>query len=223
MNRLPLTDGRWEVYELALLQAVRRAPADPRMWQQVASRFHIRGVLLQHASSEARALLPRFSRDPSWRLVYWDYAASFWMRSDQPNLPPAAPLVPPAPPERLDDCLMLDLFLNDIGATALRIVNLQRALAFRWRTDVLLERLGQAQLAAQQWADAEKTFESLLELRPRSTAAMNELAFLSFRRGDLAKAERWLRTALEIQPDNSELRANLARVQNAQRDGQRRP
>lgn len=206
-NRLPLTDGRWEIYEPATLDLVLGGSRDPARWPELLARYSIRALLLQHASPEARALLPSLARDTGWKLVAWDHAASFWARSD--GSPPAVSLkLPPAPP-RADDCLMLDLFLRDVGATALRAKNLQRALAFGWLAEGLLERLGSVEVELQDWSAAEQSYRRLLTLRPRHVQAMNELAFLVYRRGERGEARALLSRALEIEPSSAGLRANL--------------
>ena len=62
------------------------------------------------------------------------------------------------------------------------------------------------------YAEAQAVFERLNREYPRNVTALNELAFLAYRRGDLRQAEAWLRQALEQEPDNADARANLERV-----------
>lgn len=222
-RRIPLADGRWEVYDPHVLAWIRDAPRDHERWQRLVSTFDIRGILLQHASPEARALLPALPGDGGWRLVYFDNAASFWMRVDAPGLPPPAEGALPPGPARIDDCLMLDLFLRDVRAPELRLRNLERALSLGWRTEVLLERIGSVEIELGRTVDAERTFERLLRKRPHNVTALNELAFLAFGRGDLRRAESLLQRALDADPGNADIRANYARVLEALRDSLPRP
>lgn len=214
-QKLPLTDGRWEIYDRRVLEAIRNAPRDPVLWEQLVAAYDIRGLLLQHTSPEARALIPRLPADPRWRLVYYDHAASFWMRSDLPGLPPAVDLAAgglPPKPARVDDCLILDVFLHDVGADDLHIRNLERIAAFGWETEHALEQIGVTQLKLGRWADAEQTFRQLEREFPKNVTALNELAFLAFRSGDPVGAESLLRRALELAPDDQRTRENYKRV-----------
>lgn len=217
-DRMPLTDGRWEIYDSNVIGTILGNASQPATWQLLVQRYDLRGVLLQHASSETRGLLPLLSKDGRWRLVYYDHAASFWVRTDAaPHLPPVdlstAATLPPA--ERLDDCLMLNLFLRDLGADALRLRNLERALAFGRRTELLLADLGSTQIRMGLYDDAQRNFERLLQEEPKHLVALNELAFLAYRRNDLQMAESLLRLALEIDPLNHDAQANYQRVRSA--------
>jgi len=215
-QRLPLTDGRWETYDRPTLDAILQPAGNPDLWQRLISTYDIRGILLQHASPEARALLPTLPRDPQWRLVYYDYAASFWMRTDTAGLPPAINLsmnaaLPPQP-TRVDDCLILDLFLRQAGANELRLQNLERATSFGWQTERLLAAVGLLQMQLGRLQEAEQTFLLLSRKYPRNTTALNELAYLAYRRGDLAVAESLLGEALKITPDDANTIANIQRI-----------
>lgn len=218
-HRLPLTDGRWEVYDERVLQWIRNAPVNPRDWQKLVAAYDIRALLLQHTSTEAQTLLPSLPSDPRWRLVYLDYAASFWLRTDAGNLPPAIDLSAagtlPLQPPRIDDCVILDAFLLKTGAEDLRIRNLQQALRFGQDTERILGRIGAEQLRLGKLTEAEGTFRELNRRYPDNITALNELAFFAFRRGDFKGAESLLLKALAIDRDNMETRQNLQRVRNA--------
>jgi hypothetical protein len=218
-GRIPLTDGRWEVYDPATLREIRLAPSSPLRWDRLVSSFDIRGLVLQHASPEARALLPRLARGNRWRLVYLDHAASFWFRDDSgaTGLDLSDSRTLPPPPSRIDDCLMLELFLRDVGAPALRLENLQRASSFGWRSEMLLERIGFLCMELGRYEDAERTLQALLSIQPRHTGALNELAFLAYRQGRLEVAESLVLRAIAIAPDDAALRANHQRIREALR------
>jgi hypothetical protein len=217
--RLPLTDGRWEIYspeDLAFIFSGSRGAAG---WQQVVARYDIDGVLLAHTSPEARAMIPELAQDPDWRPVYLDKAASFWLSAGAytaiPAIDRSQPSVLPAA-ERLEDALLLNAFLDAAGATVLQLANLERALRIGGREAFLLEQLGRLQLESQRLETAEYTFRQLLELEPHNRTALNELAYLAFARGDLDSAASLLRQALERQPGDEELQENLRRVEAAQ-------
>lgn len=183
----PLYDGRWELYDRQVLEAIRMAPANPRLWQQLVASYDIRGVLLHHASVEARELLPRLARDQGWRLVYVDHAASFWVRSDVAGSIPAIDLSAsgtlPAATSRVEDALILDHFLRNMKADDLRLKNLERILSFGWNEEATLASIGILQINLGRFAEAESTFQRLIASYPKNATAQNELKFLAYRRG----------------------------------------
>ncbi|TLM65275.1 MAG: tetratricopeptide repeat protein, partial [Deltaproteobacteria bacterium] len=221
-GEVAFTDGRWEVYAAGAFDDISRSLSTAAGWQRFAERHGVSGLLLQHTSSEARALLPLLRGDSRWRLVYLDAAASFWVGANAyaavPTLTPEALADLPAAP-RLDDCLILDSFYRQAGFAAPRALNLQRALAFGRSTAVLLANLGSTLVELQRYRDAEEVFGRLLQEEPGNATALNELAFLAYRRNDLVQAEELLRRVLEAQPDNADARANYQRLRAGRQSG----
>ena len=203
---LPLTDGRWEIYDQRTLGLIKTAPFNRDVWQKIVTAYDIRGIVLDHTSVEAKGLLPNLVTTPTWRLVYLDNAASFWMRSDVAGVIPAIDLTNPAslPPlsARVDDARILDIFLNNVGSDNLRLTNLERILSLGWREADTMEQIGFLQEKLGDWPGAEKTFARLAGICPKNVAILNELAFLNFRRGNSAGADSFLRRALELEPGN---------------------
>ncbi len=221
-RRLPLTDGRWEVYDPDDLEAILGASRDSRRWRDLVSRFDIRGLLLAHTSPEARAILPTLGRDAAWRLVYVDCGASFWTRADSSGGLPAVDSRNPQSlprPLRVDDGLMLNAFLAAAGARQAQALNLERTLAFGRRTELLLEQLALVQIELRRFDEAQRTLERLLAENPHNMTALNELAFLAYRRSDLEEAIDFLDRALRLEPDNEELLENRRRLSEALRSG----
>jgi hypothetical protein len=216
-HNLPLTDGRWEVYGPERIETVLTSTRAAGVWRDVVRAYELRGILLAHTSLEAKALLPDLARDASWRLVYVDHAASFWM--------PGATLEAPAardprealstPPARFDHAVILASFYDGIGAKRLRVEALERALEFSWRTQILLEQLGPLQLGLEDFGGAERTYRQLLAIDPRNASALNELAFLAYLRGDLEEAQSLMRKALVQDEDNPQYQQNLNRLRAA--------
>lgn len=220
--QISFTDGRWEVYADGVFDDINRGMASPGAWQLFVERQKVTGILLQHASNEAGALLPVLYGNPRWRLVYLDAAASFWVGADAyQSIPTLAPTVTEALPAvlRLDDCLILDMFYQRLGLDAQRARNLQRALAFDRATEGVLANLGTTLVKMERYPEARAVYERLHQEYPRNVAALNELAFLAYRQGDLPRAEELLRQALELEPDNSDARANYQRVRETRQSG----
>lgn len=213
---LPLTDGRWEVYDPKVFDFLSQAYADPIVWERLISHYRIDGILLQHGADETKVMVQKLRKDPNWRLVYYDYAASFWIRSSLPGIPDAisfsADAALPPNPARIEDCHILYLFLRFMDAPELEIRNFQHALKFGQQTEMLLEKIGSLQVKVGRSKDAEKTFQELISGYPRNAVAINELAFIASSKGDLKKAEQLLKQGLESDPDNPDLKANYERV-----------
>lgn len=209
----PLFDGRWEVYDPAALDEIMEAAYNKNLWQKILRRYDFKGILLHHDAAESRGLLPRLAADPMWRLVYLDYAASFWMRIDQPALPPtvdpALVVSRPDHPVNYYDCLSLGRFLYLTNASAARTANLNRALTLGVKREFVLELLGGAYLDSADDVKAEAVFTDLLRQYPNNAKAMVNLAVICGNRGNLSKAEMYLNDAILHDPDNATARSNL--------------
>lgn len=221
-RRLPLTEGRWTAYDEADVVRILSAPADPALFRRVVEEYRIEGLVLHHASPDTRPLLRRLPSDPSWRLVWYDHAASLWLRAGRFGHVPAVDLargLDLPPPPREDDALILDQLYRSVGPVALgpRIENLRRAAAFGWRRAEVLGWLGGLEVEAGRLGEAERTFRALLEADPSSTLARNELAYLAARRGDAALAERLLSEVVRLDPADVEAAENLQRIRRARR------
>lgn len=221
-ERLPLTEGRWTAYDEATVSRLLSAPADAGLFRRVVEEYRIEGLVLQHASTETRPLLRRLPSDPSWRLVWYDHAASLWLRSDRWGRVPAVDLrrgLRLAPPRRAEDALLLDQFYRHVGPVALapRITNLRRAVDLGWRRAELLGWLGGLEIEAGLLLEAERTYRALLADDPSSTLARNELAYLAAGRGDLPEAERLLSESVRLDPSDRRVAAELERLRGARR------
>jgi hypothetical protein len=219
-ERLPLWDGRWEVYDSKVLDDLLAGSRGSGSWRRLVKRFAIDGILLAHTSLEARAMVPALIDAPDWRLVYVDQAASFWLAEEWPGGPPRVDLDDSASlPDivRPDDGFILSAFLDLAGADELQLAALKKTLEFGRRREIILTRLGELELRTGRMADAERTYAMLVDLQPDNAVALNELAFLAFSRGDLEIAESMLERALAVDPDNRDYRVNLDRVREAAR------
>lgn len=220
---LPLTDGRWELYDPKELDRIFAAPLDSGALNYLLTRYAVTGILMQHTAAEAAPLIPKLAADPSWRLVYLDHAASFWQRSNLRASLPAVPLDrPPAvirSGARVEEYLMLATFYRLVGSWNAAETVARQGLALGGKRQELLSLLGSVQREAGRAGDSETTFRLLLKEFPRNAEALNELAFFAYARGDASSALRYLKQAAAVSPGNAGIRANIERIERG--DGRR--
>jgi Flp pilus assembly protein TadD len=113
--------------------------------------------------------------------------------------------------------MLLAIFLSAVGARSTEIAVLQRGLTIGGHEAWFLERFGAATLAEGRYDEADAAFRRLLERAPRSETALDELAFLAYRRGQLDEAARLLQRLVQVAPRNAGYRQNLERVEAARR------
>jgi hypothetical protein len=206
----PLVDGRWEVYGNTLLQGIFSAPTDPAAFDRLVATYDIKGIVMQHESPEGIALVPKLVKDPRWRLAWYDFTLSFWTPSAGVQLPP--PSLPAKEPERIEDYLELATFYHLIGAYDKALPLLQHALVSGGDKEKALVKLGSVLIKLGRFAEAESAYRTLLKHDGKNADALNELAFFAVQRGDVKGAELLLRRALDIKPDDPNIRANYERV-----------
>jgi Flp pilus assembly protein TadD len=116
---------------------------------------------------------------------------------------------PNSPPAR---ALELRLLLRlDRADEALRIT--EEMLRKRPNDPDLVYQRGAIQMARKNWAAAEKDLRHALELEPRQTGAMNDLAVLLINQGRKAEAQTLLQKILQINPGDQNAATNLKAIQ----------
>lgn len=216
-RRIPFFDGRFEAYQPETLTSVYEAAANatvqPAAWDKLLRQYDFRGLLIENGTADAAGLLPSIARDPQWRLVYLDYAASFWLRADYPRQPP---LVTVADIITLTENVKsypnvenIFLFLEKADIfPELRLKLIERA-SQRWENQFTLKNLGLLQMQSGNLEGAERTFNRLLIKSPRSRSTIVTLAQIALERGDKVTAEKYLLKGLGFYPEDAALRENL--------------
>lgn len=215
----PYIDGRWEVYAPDFFPKLAQTLANPLLFEQFVLERNISGLLLAHGTSEAKLLTPGLTASKSlWRLVYYDYTASFWMRSGSMTLPLPADLSRDAimnlPRNRIESRYILDEFLVSMGQTELRTINFQKSLDEGFRIKGTYEVLGNLYQQLGEQSKAEDIYSELLNIDPGNPQAINELAYGAYLRGDSEKAMSLLQEGLAKNPGNITIKANIERITN---------
>jgi hypothetical protein len=222
--RIPFYDSRLQDYDpqgvIASYEAVVNASRHPAGWHDLERRFAFRGILLGNLPDdrEAAGLLPLIASDPAWRLVYLDYAASFWMRADKPDSPPAVDanritgLIESV--SNASQAENVNFFLEQTGRhPELRRKLLENA-AGQWNNTSLLIDLGLLEMQSGNQARAEQIFLNVLRMKPDSRVTLATLAQIALMRNDRNGAEKYIRKALRHYPDDADLRQNLDTILN---------
>ena len=223
-KRIPFYDYRLEDYDqselLKIYKATFTAVAQPSGWKNLMQRYGFQGILLENGSTtETAGLLPLISSDPNWRLVYLDYAASFWIRADVDQ---ASPAIDSAAVKNLVAGMSnavqaenLDSFLEQSGLYQEIRPELLEVATRRWDNTVLLTNAGIINMRAGNLDEAEQLFKRLQRIKPNSRVTLATLAQIELIRGNREAAERYLRKALKRYPNDPDLRQNLDTVLNA--------
>lgn len=209
---IPLIDGRWEVYDGKILSWLFRVPFNDVEFERMLSRYDVKGILLQHASPEAIAILPKISKVKSWKLVYADMAASFWVYSDNDVLSFETYQPQKIIPNRVESYLMLSDFYRLTGKKDVAFSIIQQAVIKGHESVRVLENMGRLQTELGLLDEAEQTYKRIILKDSKNITALNELAFLAFSKGDLNTAENYLVNALKINSDDSNTIANYRRI-----------
>lgn len=218
-GRLSFYDSRLQDYSpeavIAACSAAVNAYRQPADWHALTTRFGFRGILLGNLPDdrEAAGLLPLLSADPSWKLVYLDNAASFWMHADGKSQPAS---VGEGAVELLVDRAInfaqaenMNFFLEKSGLyPSLRLKLLEKAVR-QWENAELLISLGQLKMRSGDFVAAEELFRRVLRYKPDSRVTLTTIAQLALFRNDRVVAEKYLRKALRHYPHDAELLENL--------------
>jgi len=218
-KRIPFYDARLEAYSQKDWHWAMELAANPSehraLWDGFINRFNFQGLLLNHFSIEAKGLLSLIASDRNWRLVYLDQAASFWLRTDRDDLPPAisetevADIVAETGFHGAEN---LDIFLDKTSLFPEQRVTMIERFYRVWKSPLALKELGVRQLNQGRMAASEATFLRLDELVPNSRTTLTTLAQIALLRGDTKAAEKLLLKGLEQFPNDSQLRRDLASV-----------
>lgn len=219
-RRIPFLDGRFEAYDpqvlYRLVETTFNAYRNPEPWYALEKRFGFQGLLLENGSGDSIGLLPLIAKDNRWRLVYLDYAASFWLRTDQPDLPPAV--------DQTTLTALIDNVANSVQAENLGVflekterfpiqrLRLLELAESRWQTAEFTKNLGLLQMNLGQLDEAESTFKRLLTRHPKSLQTLLTLAQIALLRGDRTGAENYLIRGAELYPNDADVRENLAAI-----------
>ncbi|MBI1922315.1 MAG: hypothetical protein HYS23_14665 [Geobacter sp.] len=175
---LPLTDGRWEVYDLEVLEMAMYAYRNPALWDYVVSHFNIDGLILQHDSNEAAGVIPHLVQGHAWKLVFYDHTTSFWIRTDGPwsSLPGVATdryAASILPMRRIEDCLITARFFSLLGKDDVALIFLEKAMRFGERREYILEQKARLELQSGLILPARTTLNQLLKINPRNRFALS--------------------------------------------------
>ena len=215
-DRIPFMDGRWEIYGAPFFIGKQKALQSFPAWKQWIAKYNIRSALLYHSSDEAVTLAPSLYQDPDWSLVYYDFAASYFVKNDA--LGSARPLdlsdasILPAEDVRPDSRFILNAFYRNMGLKQLLLANLEQLIPYKqhkWET--LLE-MAQINLQLNNLEKAEQYYLQLLELDDSSSEVLSELSFISYQKQQFLKSLAYSEKAVSSSPDDLQIKFNHSLV-----------
>ena len=213
-DRIPLIDGRWEVYGDEFFAQRKAALSSYAAWKQWATGANITSVLLLHTDPESRLLVPSLYRDPEWSLVYYDFAGVLFVRNDHRGSAQSIVFTDDTPllegDVRLDSRLILNALYYNLGLKRLLLANLER-IAVLGSQAYDLER---ARLYAEfgRAGEGEALLGKIVERQPRHTEALSDLALIHYQRGQYERALAYMTQAATAAPGDVDLAFNQAVV-----------
>jgi len=215
-DRIPFMDGRWEIYGAPFFLAKRAALQNFPAWQRWAAKYEIQSALLHHTSPESVMLAPALYKSPEWSLVYYDFAAAYFVKnsalgSAQPILFSSASSLPVGD-VRPDSRFMLSTFYRNMGLKPLLLANLEMLLPTGLHRQEILFEMAKVNLDLNRLEQAEQYYLQLLELDGLHTETLSDLSFIYYQKQHLMKSLAYSERAVNSAPDNLDVRFNHSLV-----------
>jgi len=209
---IPFIDGRWEIYGAPFFKAKQEALSSYPAWRQWAAKYDVRSVLLHHTSSESKMLAPALYQDPNWSLVYYDFAASYFVRND--SLGSARPMVAssvsnmPKGDVRPDSRFILNAFYRNMGLKSLLLINLEKLYSTGLhKRDVVFE-MAKTNLELNHLDRAADYYLQLLDLDALHTEALSDLSYIYYQKQNFSNSLVYSERAVSSAPNNLDVRFN---------------
>ncbi|VAX10342.1 hypothetical protein MNBD_GAMMA26-1506 [hydrothermal vent metagenome] len=215
-DRIPFIDGRWEIYGDRFFQLKSQALQNYTKWQRWSAENNISSALLHHTSDESGMLAPALYQDPDWSLVYYDFAASFFVKNDfrgsaQPIIFSATSQIPVGD-VRPDSRFMLSVFYRNMGLKQLLLINLEQLLPFGYHEQAILLEMGQISIDLARYNEAIKYYRLLLKSDNRHIAALADLSFIFYQRRQYQEALAYSERLMSADSSNIDSQFNHALV-----------
>lgn len=215
-DRMPFLDGRWEVYGDSFFDERATALTSYAAWKRWSTGYAIRSVLLHHTSPESKMLAPALYQDNDWSLVYYDFAASYFVRND--TLGTATPITFSDSSALLsghvrpDARLILSSFYRNMGLKSLLLNNLEQIASMGLHKRNTLLEMAKLNIELHNSSMAEHYLLSLLKLDNFDTESLSELSFIYYQQKQFATSLYYSERAVTSSPGNSDTRLNHALV-----------
>ncbi len=216
-ERIPFIDGRWEVYGESFFIARQAALQSFPAWQRWIKKYQIQSALLHHTAPESRLLAPALYRHPDWSLVYYDFAAAYFVRnsvrgSAEPIVFNARSSLPPGDDVRPDSRFILNAFYRNMGLNSLLLANLEQLLPTGLHRQEVLFELAKKSLESNRPEQAADYYRQLLEYDGSHTEALSDLSFIYYQKAQFSTSLRYSSQAVRSAPDDPDVRFNHSLV-----------
>ncbi len=231
-------DGRLEVHEREFYTDYIRVMHNPMYWDDLAVRYRIGYVVLQHTMEDTQLLISRLRREKDWVLVYVDDVSVVFARN-APEYRAAidryGPLAEAALARRLEEetdgpaaarsgsaifrrveipfhALHRATVLAELGLYDDAAAVYREALAVRPDLATIHYDLGLVFMHRARYGDAIAELQAALKRDPRNAAMLDSLGCAFDKNGDPVGAEAELRRAIRVDPFYLKAKYDLAHV-----------
>jgi len=215
-DRIPFIDGRWEIYGAPFFLAKQAALQSFPAWQQWVAKYNVQSVLLHHTASESAMLAPALYQDPNWSLVYYDFAASYFVKNEA--LGTAQPIIfsslstLPVDKVRPDSRFILNAFYRNMGLKSLLLANLEQLLPTGLNRQKILFEIAKINLELNHLTLAEHYYLQLLESDNSHTETLSDLSFIYYQKQAFQQSLAYSERALKSASNNLDIRFNHSLV-----------
>ncbi|MCF6354170.1 MAG: hypothetical protein L3J26_03555 [Candidatus Polarisedimenticolaceae bacterium] len=216
-ERIPFMDGRWEIYGAPFFMAKQAALQSFPAWQRWVEKYKVQSALLHHSSPESRLLAPALYQHPDWSLVYYDFAASYFVKNSARGS--AAPIIfnsdsalPAGENVRPDSRFILNAFYRNMGLKSQLLANLEQLLPTGLHQQKILFEMAKSSLELNRTEQAITYYLQLLEDDGSHTEALSDLSFIYYQKQQFSTSLKYSKQAVSSAPGNLDVRFNHSLV-----------
>lgn len=241
-ERKVFIDGRLEVHERAFYTEYIHVMQNPDCWDELAEKYNINYVVLQHSMEDTQGLIGKLYRDEKWRLVYFDDLTVVFLRNVPENKvlldkfslhPDDAVSIMNEDAENMasDNVTMFRVlryeripfesihkgtFYAIIGLYHRAIAEYQQALRANINRAQIYYDMSIVYTHQSRWDEAITMAYKAAELRPQAPDVLENVGFVLYKKGRYQEAEQWFLKALAANTTCEKARYDLANLYMAQ-------
>ena len=241
-GRKVFIDGRLEVHERAFYTEYINVMQHPDDWDELAEKYHVNYVVLQHSMGDTQGLIGKLYRDEKWRMIYFDDLTVVFLRNALENKvildkltlhPEDAVFVTDDGGENAAsdestgsfilryeripfESIHKGTFYAVIGLYHRAIAEYQRALRADVNRAQIYYDMSIVYTHQSRWDDALAMAKKAAELRSQAPEVLENVGFVLYKNARYQEAEKWFLGALTVDSTCKKARYDLANLYMAQ-------